>query len=96
MQFCFDFSKAAMPLVAFEQFGFMSVRLTMYLGTFLIATVGICLLSILNVLNMPFTRKFKLSFRFARMMRKNYYWNGIIRLFVQSYWDLCVGIMLSW
>ena len=96
MQFCFNFSKATMPLVAFEQFGYQSARLTMFLGSFLIAGVGVCLLSILYVLNLPFTNKFKLSFRFARMMKKTYFWNGIIVLLVQSYFDICLGVMLSW
>ena len=29
------------------------------------------------------------------MMKVKYYWNGIIRLILESYWDLCVGILLS-
>ena len=85
-----------MPLVAFQQFGVLSLRLTLFLGTFLIASVGVGLLSIVYVINWPFTRKFKLSFRYKRMMIKTYYWRGIIRLIIQSYWDLCVGIMFSW
>jgi len=55
MQLCFSFSKATMPLVAFEQFDYKTVRLTMFLGSFMIAGFGICLLSILYVLNLPFT-----------------------------------------
>jgi hypothetical protein len=45
---------------------------------------------------LPFTRKFKLSFRYKRMMEKTYYWSGIIRLTIESYWDLCIGILFSW
>jgi hypothetical protein len=30
------------------------------------------------------------------MMRTIYYWRGIIRLIIQSYWDLCLGIFFSW
>jgi len=96
MQLCFSFSKATMPLVAFEQFDYKTVRLTMFLGSFFIACVGVCLLSILYVLNLPFKNTFNLSFRYARMMKKTYFWNGIIVLFVQSYFDICVGVMLSW
>jgi len=96
MQFIFDFSKAPMPLTAFEQFDYKTVRLTMFLGSFLIAGVGVCLLSILYLLNLPFTNRFRLSFRFAKMMKKTYYWNGIITLLVQSYYDICVGVILSW
>jgi hypothetical protein len=96
MKFCFDFSKTTMPLVNFQQFGVLSLRLTLFLGTFLIASVGVGLLSIVYVINWPFTRKLKLSFRYKQMMRKTYYWRGIIRLIIQSYWDLCVGIMFSW
>ena len=68
MKFCFDFSKVVMPLVAFQQFGVLSLRLTLFLGTFLVASVGVGLLSIVYVINWPFTRKFKLSFRYKRMM----------------------------
>ena len=85
-----------MPLVAFQRFGALSFRLTLYLGTFFIAVAGVCLLSILYVINLPFTRKFKLSFRYKRMMEKIYFWRGIIRLMMESYWDLCLGIFLSW
>ena len=96
MKLCFEFSKTAMPLVAFQQFGVLSLRLTLFLGTFLIAVVGVCLLSFMYMLNWPFTRKFKLSFRYKRMMRTVYYWRGIIRLMMESYWDLCLGILFSW
>jgi len=85
-----------MPLVAFQQFGILSLRVTLFLGTFLIASVGVCLLSIVYLINWPFTRKFKLSFRYKKMMRTIYYWRGIIRLIIQSYWDLCLGILFSW
>jgi hypothetical protein len=85
-----------MPLVAFQRFGALSLRLTLYLGTFLIAVAGVCLLSILYMINLPCTSKFKLSFRYKRMMEKTYYWSGIIRLTIESYWDLCLGILFSW
>ena len=29
-------------------------------------------------------------------MKANYYWRGIFRLILESYWDLCLGISLSW
>ncbi len=85
-----------MPVVAFQQFGILSLRVTLFLGTFLIASVGIGLLSIFYVINWPFTRKFKFSLRYKKMMRTTYYWRGIIRLIIQSYWDLCLGIFFSW
>ena len=30
------------------------------------------------------------------MMRDKYYWRGIIRLVLESYSDMCVGILISW
>ena len=34
--------------------------------------------------------------RYHKYMKENYLWTGIIRLTIESYWDLCVGILLSW
>lgn len=93
---CFSFSTALMPLVAFQEFGDLSVRLTFFLGSFIIVSTGILLASILFIITWPFTKKYKLVMRYHSMMQKNYYWRGIIRMILESYFDLCLGIMFSW
>ena len=96
MNFCFDFSKTVMPLVAFQEFGVLSLRLTLFLASFMIAITLVSLQSLLFVITWPFTKKFILITRYHRLMRKSYYWRGILRLLYESYFDLCLGIMFSW
>jgi hypothetical protein len=84
-----------MPFVSFQDMGVMSMRLTVYLGSFMIAFALVCLKSLFFIISCPFTNKFKLVKRYHKMMKVRYYWRGIIRLILESYFDLCVGIMLS-
>jgi hypothetical protein len=85
-----------MPLVAFQEFGVLSLRLTLYLASFMVAIFLISLQSFLFVITWPFTKKFILVMRYHRLMRKTYYWRGLLRLLFESYFDLCIGIMFSW
>jgi len=96
MTFCFDFSKTVMPLVAFQEFGVLSIRLTMYLASFMVVIALLSLQSLLFVTTWPFTKKAILIMRYHKYMRKTYYWRGILRLLFESYFDLCIGIMFSW
>jgi hypothetical protein len=95
VNFCFDFSKTVMPFVSFQDMGVMSMRLTVILGSFMIAIFLLCLQSILFVISWPFKNKLKLVYRFHNMMKTRYFWRGGIRLFIESYFELCVAIMLS-
>jgi hypothetical protein len=75
--------------------GVMSMRLIVYLASFFIAYALICAQSIMFLFSWPLKKHIKLVHRFHLMMRKNYYWRGIIRMILESYLDFCVGIMLS-
>ena len=60
LNFCFDFSKTVMPFASFQDMGVMSMRLTVILGSFMIAIFIICFKSLLFIISWPFTKKFKL------------------------------------
>ena len=92
LNFCFDFSKTEMPFPSFQDMGVMSMRLTVILASFMVFIFLICVQSLLFIISWPLTNKFKLAKRYHRMMRRNYYWRGIIRLFLESYFDLCIAI----
>jgi hypothetical protein len=75
--------------------GVLSVRFIVYLGSFMIAIFLVCLQSILFLILWPFKKKLKLAYRYHKMMKARYYWRGSIRLIIESFFDLCVGILLS-
>ncbi len=56
----------------------------------------ICLKSLMFLVTWPFKTRFNLALRYHTMMKKKYFWSGIIRLIIESYWDLCLAIMFSW
>lgn len=74
----------------------MSLRLTVLMGTFMITMFAILLQNLLFLISWPLVKKLKVISRFHEMTRKKLHWNGIIRLFLESYLDLCLGIMHSW
>ena len=39
LNYCFNFSKTVMPFVSFQDMGVLSMRLTLYLGSFMIAII---------------------------------------------------------
>ncbi len=92
----FKFSTTVMPFVSFEAMGVESLRLTLYLGTFFFILASVLVLSLLYLISWPLKNKFNFFGRFHSMMRHKYYWSGIIRMLLESYCDMSVGIMLSW
>ncbi len=92
----FKFSTTVMPFVSFEAMGVESLRLTLYLGTIFFILVYLFVLSLMFLISWPFKNKFSFVGRFHSMMRDKYYWRGIIRMLLESYCDMSVGIMLSW
>jgi hypothetical protein len=91
LKFSFNFSKTEVPFASFKDMSVLSIRLTVYLVSFLIVLLGIGLQSLVFLISWPLRKKFAGVRRFHNMMRKNYYWSGLIRLYIESYFDLCVA-----
>ncbi len=76
--------------------GVESLRLTLYLGTIFFILAYLFVLSLMYLISWPLNNKFSLVGRFHSMLKDKYCWRGIIRMLLESYCDMCVGIMLSW
>ena len=75
--------------------GTQSMRLTLYLGSIFIAMVLTCAISLFYGITYPCRKLDKVLGRIHKKMQANYYWQGIIRLIIEAFFDLCTGIMLS-
>jgi len=95
-EYLFKFSKAEMPFATFQAMGVSSLRITLYLGTVFIILALHLILSLIFLISWPFRNRLRLLDRFHKMMRDKLYWTGTIRLLMESYCDMSIGVMLSW
>jgi hypothetical protein len=72
--------------------GVVSMRIITLMGSFMIASFLLGAHILLFLITWPFTKKFKLVARFHTLTRSKLFFNGIIRLVIESYSDLCIAV----
>ncbi len=91
----FNFTATDIEDVGLVAMGVDSARLTMYMGSVFIYMVLLLVQVVIYGFAYSLRKKAKVFDRIQNKIKESYFWSGIIRIGLESYLDMSIGIYLS-